>query len=78
MRDFLPAIEAVIKETIFAAINARGAISTRTCFRVGANTPIAANATPIEPKLANPMQNLPFNTKNQTIELRYRIAHRLI
>lgn len=51
---FVPAIDAVINETILPANKARGAIFVRTRFRVGAKTPMVANAIPIEPKLENP------------------------
>jgi len=56
----IPAIDAVINETILAAIKARGAILTKVRFRVGAKTPMVANAIPIEPKLAKPIQNLTY------------------
>jgi len=55
---FLPAIDAVINETILAAIKARSAIFVKVRFRVGAKTPSVANEIPIEPKLANPVNNL--------------------
>lgn len=51
-------MDAVINETIFAPIKARGAILTSARFRVGAKTPNVARAIPIEPKLANPRNNL--------------------
>ena len=51
-------MDAVINETIFAPIKARGAILTNARFRVGAKTPNVARAIPIEPKLANPRNNL--------------------
>lgn len=53
----IPAIDAVINDTILPPINARGAILIKARFRVGANTPSVANAIPIEPKLANPINN---------------------
>ncbi len=48
-----------MRETILPPINARGAISTNVRFRVGANTPSVAKEIPIEPKLANPINNFP-------------------
>ncbi len=53
----IPAIDAVINETILAPINARGAIDIKVRLRVGANTPSVANAIPSDPKLANPINN---------------------
>jgi hypothetical protein len=66
---FIPAIDAVIKETILAAIKARGAIFVKARFRVGAKTPSAANEIPIEPKLAKPIHNSTYQTKTKVFEI---------
>lgn len=51
----IPAMDAVINETILPAIKALGAMLVNIRFRVGAKTPSVANAIPMEPKLANPI-----------------------
>lgn len=54
MRHHKPAMDAVINETKFPPMRARGAIFVSAGLRDGAKTPIVAKATPIEPKFAKP------------------------